>query len=203
MKWNIQWSRAFFLSLLAIIGFGILALLISEHRIARFDDSLIACIQGMESPSLTAVMKALSLIGFLFLVLKHRVELVLLVTAIAGSAILNSLLKAIFQRARPDLHRIVEANGYSFPSGHSMAAFSFYVIVSFLLWKHLPSSLARRILILISTLMVLGIGISRIYLGVHYPSDVLGGYLASGSWLAASIWTYQLYMDRRYRLRLT
>lgn len=82
-----------------------------------------------------------------------------------------------------------------------MAAFSLYGIVTFLLWKHVKSSFGRGILILISTIMIITIGVSRIYLGVHYPSDVLGGYLASGSWLAVSIWTYQYYLERRYQER--
>ncbi|MEH7018011.1 MULTISPECIES: phosphatase PAP2 family protein [Bacillus] len=136
---------------------------------------------------LPVVFLTLAIILFLYKVLHHRRELILFVWVVIGSALLNWILKMIFHRARPTIHRIVDANGFSFPSGHSMAAFSLYGIVTFLLWRHVKSSFGRVILILISATMILAIGVSRIYLGVHYPSDVLGGYLASGTWLAASI----------------
>ncbi|MFD3445614.1 phosphatase PAP2 family protein [Microbacteriaceae bacterium 4G12] len=82
-----------------------------------------------------------------------------------------------------------------------MVAFSLYGIVSFLLWRHVKSSVGRVIFILVSGIMILAVCVSRIYLGVHYPSDVLGGYLVSGYWLAVSIWAYQLYFERRYKSR--
>ncbi|MGG2092076.1 phosphatase PAP2 family protein [Bacillus sp. S13(2024)] len=215
MKLKLQLTRAFFISLLCASAFGFIALLISDKRIAGFDNTVISFIQGLESPTLTSIMKFFTFIGsglpivfitlaiilFLYKVLHHRRELILFVWVVIGSALLNWILKMIFHRARPTIHRIVEANGFSFPSGHSMAAFSLYGIVTFLLWRHVKSSFGRIILIFIGATMIIAIGASRIYLGVHYPSDVLGGYLASGSWLAASIWTYQLYEERRYRAK--
>ncbi|MBP1996310.1 phosphatase PAP2 family protein [Paenibacillus eucommiae] len=139
---------------------------------------------------------ALLMVIFLYKVLKHRKELILFVGVIAGSALLNVWLKILFHRARPDLHRIIDASGFSFPSGHSMAAFSMYGIFAFLLWRHLSTSFKRISLVLLSTVMIIAIGLSRIYLGVHYPSDVLGGYLVSGTWLTLSIWFYQHYSER-------
>ncbi|MBO9129466.1 phosphatase PAP2 family protein [Bacillus sp. 165] len=215
MKLKLQLTRAFLISLLCATAFGLIALLISDKKIIGFDNTIISFIQGLETPTLTSIMKFFTFIGaglpivflslaiilFLYKVLHHRRELILFVWVVIGSALLNRILKIIFHRARPTIHRIVEANGFSFPSGHSMAAFSLYGIVTFLLWKHVKSSAGRVIFILSSGIMILAIGISRIYLGVHYPSDVLGGYLASGSWLAVSIWTYQLYLERRYKAR--
>jgi len=81
-------------------------------------------------------------------------------------------------------------DGYSFPSGHAMAALSLYGIISFILWRHIPKESGRIMLICISTLLVIFIGISRIYLGVHYPSDIIGAYLISGSWLFFTIWGF-------------
>lgn len=80
-----------------------------------------------------------------------------------------------------------------------MAAFTLYGILIFLLWKHLPRRSARVLLITIGSAIILLIGGSRIYLGVHYPSDVIGGYLASGTWLAACIGYYQYRAKRQLR----
>jgi undecaprenyl-diphosphatase len=132
----------------------------------------------------------------LYVFLRHRRELLFLGCVIAGSAILNSLLKLMFQRARPTIHRIIEVSGYSFPSGHSMAAFSLYGGLAFLIWKHIPTVAGRVLMIIVSAMFILMIGMSRIYLGVHYPSDVVGGYFMSGCWLAICIWFYQRYLER-------
>lgn len=212
MNLKVQLTRAFFVSLFCAIGFGLIALLISDKKIAVFDNTITSFIQGLESPTLTSIMKFFTFIGagfpviflslivlfFLYKVLHHRRELILFLWVVIGSALLNETLKFIFHRARPTLHRIVNANGFSFPSGHSMAAFSLYGVLAFLLWRHIPSSFGRGILILLSTLMIMAIGTSRIYLGVHYPSDVLGGFLASCCWLAASFWFYQWYQEKEY-----
>jgi undecaprenyl-diphosphatase len=80
-----------------------------------------------------------------------------------------------------------------------MAAFSLYGIIAFLLWRHISTSFGRGILILLSSVMIITIGVSRIYLGVHYPSDVIGGFLASACWLAGSIWFYQQYQEKRIK----
>jgi undecaprenyl-diphosphatase len=146
---------------------------------------------------------AIVIILFLYKVLHHRFELILFAWVVLGSELLNLFLKMIFHRSRPILHRIIDANGFSFPSGHSMAAFAMYGILSFLLWRHIPSRLGRIILLIGSAFVIWMIGISRIYLGVHYPSDVLGGFLASGCWLAASIWFYQGFQEKRYEKKRT
>ena len=78
-----------------------------------------------------------------------------------------------------------------------MNAFAVYGIITFLLWRHIPSRLGRTILILISSGFIFMIGTSRIYLGVHYPSDIIGGYFASGFWLSSAIWFFQKYKEKR------
>jgi undecaprenyl-diphosphatase len=207
-----QLTSAFMLSLLFAIGFGLIMLLISNKKIVSFDDIVSGYIQNSNSSVLTSIMKFFTFIGsgsvvafiviiamiMFYVILKHRSELVLLLAVVIGSALLNYVLKIIFHRARPTIHRLIEETGYSFPSGHSMAAFTLYGILSFLLWKHISSYQGRSLLIIVSILMITMIGISRIYLGVHYPSDVLGGFLASGIWLILSIWTFQKYQDRKF-----
>lgn len=186
-------------------GFATTALFVHYHIIDELDSVIIAAVQGMESPALTAFMKLLSWMGtgmpivmlilgimlFLYKVLGHRKELFLFAGAAVGSGLLNLTLKHGFRRPRPELYRLADAAGFSFPSGHSMAAFSLYGILAFLLWKHVTKHRGRILLISTSAFFILGIGLSRIYLGVHYPSDVIGGYWASGCWLAAAVWIHQ------------
>ncbi|GAF06649.1 type 2 phosphatidic acid phosphatase family protein [Paenibacillus pini JCM 16418] len=199
LKWRL--TKAFGISLIFIVLFGIVALGIGLNKIAWFDQFFIHVVQGMENEKLTSVMKWFTSVGssgvvipltiivmvLLFVLLKHRRELILLIWVLAGSEILNVILKMIFHRTRPDTHRLIDISGFSFPSGHSMGAFSLYGVLAYLLWRHIPSAVMRVVWVIFCALMILMIGVSRIYLGVHYPSDVLGGYLISAFWLTLSI----------------
>lgn len=208
-----QLSIPFIIGLISLFAFSFMAFFVSANKVVQFDSTIITFVQGFENSALTVVMKIFTFIGdtksvivlsilviiFLYVVLKHRVELILFIAAIIGSAVLNQLLKYSFQRARPELHRLIEIDSYSFPSGHAMNAFTVYTIISFLLWRHIPSRTGRILLIIISALMIFTIGISRIYLGVHYPSDIIAGYFASGCWLGMAIWFFQKYQENRSR----
>lgn len=216
MNSKIKITIFLFLSILSVLCFTVVAFLIKGQRIARFDNSVISSIQGMERPWLTSVMKLFTFIGstpvvivisisclFLFFkFLHHRIELILFVVLVAGTACLNQLLKIIFHRDRPSLHRLIQETGYSFPSGHSMEAFALYAALAFLLWRHVPTKRGRTTVILISIIMILLIGMSRIYLGVHYPSDVVGAYFASGFWFTFSVWLFQWYMENRFKPKI-
>ncbi|KMY51368.1 phosphatase PAP2 family protein [Peribacillus loiseleuriae] len=211
MKLKGHLLSAFLVSLISLIGFSFMAVLISGQHIVQFDQSVISFIQGFESSALTSIMKLFTFIGsftvmliiflmsllVLYKVFKYRTELILFVVVIIGTSVLNQVLKAIFHRARPDFHRLIEVSGYSFPSGHAMNAFAVYGILTFLLWRHLPTRLGRTVLMIISSLFIIMIGTSRIYLGVHYPSDIIGGYFASGFWLAIVIWFFQRYKEKQ------
>jgi undecaprenyl-diphosphatase len=213
MNLKFQLSIAFILSVVSLIGFGFMAFLVSGQEIVQFDRTVISFIQGMESPMLTAIMKFFTFIGstlsivvlallvlfFLYKVFKHRSELVLFIAVLLGSNILFLSLKLFFHRARPDFHRLIEVGGYSFPSGHATNAFTLYGLLTFLLWRHIPARWGRTVLILLSITMIIAIGMSRIYLGVHYPTDVISGYLAGGFWLTIAIWFYQRYQEKRQK----
>lgn len=206
-----QRSIPIIISVIFLFAFSFMAFFVRANHIVHFDSMIISFVQGLESSVLTNVMKFFTFIGdtkavivlsilviiFLYLVLKHRVELLLFIAAIIGSALLNQLLKYSFQRARPELHRLIEVDNYSFPSGHAMNAFTVYTIISFLLWRHIPTRIGRTALIIISAFMIFAIGISRIYLGVHYPSDIIAGFFASGCWLGVAIWFFQGFQERR------
>lgn len=208
IKINLQLFISFFGSL---FGFILLSYLVHAEHLAVFDQEIIYIVQGLETEWLTVVMEFFTYIGatrfililtivaflFLFYVLKHRIEIFVLLSVVFCTPILNRLLKLYFHRARPDFNRLIEIGGYSFPSGHAMNAFSFYSILAFLLWRHVPTRVGRIAVIIASSVMILGIGISRVYLGVHYPSDILGGFLASGLWITAVIWFFQRCMEKR------
>ena len=101
--------------------------------------------------------------------------------------ILNQLLKRLLQRPRPTEFRIIEENGYSFPSGHSMVSMAFYGYLIYLIYRFVKNKYLKWISIVLLSLLICLIGISRIYLGVHYTSDVLGGFLISISYLVIYI----------------
>ena len=101
---------------------------------------------------------------------------------LAGSTVLNQLLKFAIQRPRPDVSlRLVEIGGFSFPSGHSMAFFGLFI---WLTWRYVRDRRARVGSTAFLCVMIAAVGFSRVYLGVHYASDVLGGFCASLIWLA-------------------
>ena len=103
--------------------------------------------------------------------------------------VLNQLLKRILQRPRPTEFRIIEETGYSFPSGHSMVSMAFYGYLIYLIYKYVENKYVKWTSIVLLSILICTIGVSRIYLGVHYTSDVLGGFLVSISYLILFIST--------------
>ena len=95
------------------------------------------------------------------------------------TTLLNQLLKYIIQRPRPDGYRLIAESGYSFPSGHSMVSMAFYGLIIYLIWKMVKNKKIKYISCGILGLLIPMIGFSRIYLGVHYASDVIGGFAIS------------------------
>lgn len=103
--------------------------------------------------------------------------------------VLNQILKRILQRPRPTEFRIIEESGYSFPSGHSMVSMAFYGYLIYLSYKYIKNKYIKWGLNFILGLLIVSIGISRIYLGAHYTSDVIGGFLISISYLIIYVMT--------------
>ena len=119
----------------------------------------------------------------LFVLIKNKKIGISILSNLVIITILNQLLKKILQRPRPTEFRIVEETGYSFPSGHSMVSMAFYGYLIYLIYKHVKNKYVKWCSIVLLSILICSIGISRIYLGVHYTSDVLGGFLVSISYL--------------------
>lgn len=129
---------------------------------------------------------AIYLIGIaiiLFVVIKNKKIGIAIVSNLGVVTILNQLLKRILQRPRPEKFRIINESGYSFPSGHSMVSMAFYGFLIYLIYKNVKNKYLKWILITVLGILIISIGISRIYLGVHYTSDVLAGFLIAISYL--------------------
>ena len=106
--------------------------------------------------------------------------------AVTGGALLGTLLKAIYARARPDLvAHLVGTDSASFPSGHAMNSAVVYLTLAVLLARAETSVAVRRFLVSAAIGLTLVIGCSRLYLGVHWPTDVLAGWIVGGLWAAA------------------
>lgn len=173
-----------------------------EQELGTFDTVIGDFVRSFTTPGLTKVQIGISNLGSalveisLFLVacgilifyLHHYWEAVVLTANLTGAWVLNNALKFIFQRTRPDIQHLVEAGGYSFPSGHAMISAAFYGMLGYLFWLNLRER-GRRVWYIpfIAGLVILSIGVSRIYLGVHFPSDVVAGFAAGGAWLIACI----------------
>lgn len=125
----------------------------------------------------------ISLTTILFFVIKDKKIGISIITNLGIVTILNQIIKFIMQRPRPTEFRIIEETGYSFPSGHSMVSLAFYGYLVYLIYKYINNKHLKRTLIIILSILICVIGVSRIYLGVHYTSDVLGGFLISLAYL--------------------
>lgn len=186
-------------AVLALLIFAWLGNEVIEGDSQHFDQVIRVWVHGFASPGMTRVMNAISLLGYnvliaelvialaLFAWLRWRRAAVWLAIAMTGSLVLDLTLKYIYHRTRPTAYFGTAPHSYSFPSGHAMSSFCFYGVMAGLLSAR-TKPLAWKILIWVAAaLLVIAIGLSRIYLGVHYPSDVLAGYLAAAVWVGTVI----------------
>ncbi|HEX6709061.1 MAG TPA: phosphatase PAP2 family protein [Rubrobacter sp.] len=143
------------------------------------------------------VLPLLAVVVFLFYRRGWRLSAVLLSVSTAGSVLLTTILKAVFERARPELFDSgYHASFYSFPSGHATVAVGFYGMLTLILAYRLRG-IARWAVAVSGVVVVLLIGFSRLYLGVHYPTDVLAGYLSALLWLVCVGAVYALWLSVR------
>lgn len=109
---------------------------------------------------------------------------------LVGCTVINQTIKHIVRRPRPNVLRLVEESGYSFPSGHSMISVAFYGLVIYFVYKNINNKYLKWALISLLSLLILTIGFSRIYVGVHYFTDVVGGFFLALAYLIVYIYIY-------------
>ena len=188
-KKNLKWIIIFF----CIIYFIEITGDVYQKDIMRKDIYGYKIISNFISDSITPIAKIITEFGsvvilisiatILFIVIRNKKIgfCIFLNLAIIGA--LNQILKNIVQRPRPTEYGLINQSGYSFPSGHSMASVAFYGFLIYLIFKKVKNKKVRNTVIFCLALLIFLIGISRIYLGVHYTSDVLAGFLISVSYL--------------------
>jgi membrane-associated phospholipid phosphatase len=172
-----------------------------EPNVKAVDNSGLATAYALHSPVASVAMQILTTagsvvvltivvaIGVIALALRKQWYAALgLALALGGAGLLNSFLKLWFHRSRPDVSwALASERSFSFPSGHAMLSLATYGMITYLLWRRFPRPLFRVISVALAILLILGIGVSRVYLGVHYPSDIIAGFLAGAIWLTAVI----------------
>ncbi|NJM41275.1 MAG: phosphatase PAP2 family protein [Anaerolineae bacterium] len=190
---RLQLVLLFFGVLVPLYVFGELADEVVEKEVFAFDNPILLWLRGLSTPTLDTLMLAFSALGylfgvvpldigvFLFLLWRRRWgDVVFWVLAIGGAALLNVLAKAAFGRLRPDLWlSIAPETTFSFPSGHAMGSMALVAALAVLLWP----TRWRWVSVIFGGLFVFLVGVSRSYLGVHYPSDILAGWAASLAWV--------------------
>lgn len=167
--------------------FILLSIFVVTDKINYIDTLVHSYILNIRNNTLTKVLTIitnfagasflLALSVILLIVMKNKKNSLYIMFNLVFSFFINEIAKAIFERSRPIGINLVDETGLSFPSGHSMVGLSFYGFIVYLLCKNQKNKTIKNILILSLILFTLLIGFSRIYLGVHYLSDVIGGFL--------------------------
>jgi undecaprenyl-diphosphatase len=197
-------NRKMWFVAIPIVLFAMLAVCVQIEYVAGLEGWAYAETVENMSPVLTLMMKGVTHMGdsatlivfclILFIAPKTRRTAALPVsTAVILSAVLNVALKHLFARSRPDILRLISETGYSFPSGHAMITAAFYTMLILLLWRYIRNTHLKIILSSICAALTLLVGYSRVYLGVHYAGDILGGWLFG---FALSVLVYFLWERR-------
>lgn len=211
-------TLSFLLAAGAIFLFAQLADEVLEGDTQAFDEAVLQWFQTHRTPGLNRVALEVTALGsgsviimvvllasvFLWLT-KHKWSVYVLLLVVLGGKLLNNLLKGGFGRERPSIvESITDVSSQSFPSGHAMSSIVAYGSIAYLIGRLEPSKRLRYTIWTVAILLVLAIGATRMYLGVHYPSDIIGGYVAGAAWIfvvAASIKAVRYFADRRPETR--
>jgi undecaprenyl-diphosphatase len=202
-------------SVLALLLFMWLGLQIGSGALTAFDLAGRTGLRSLEGPTLSSIMWGASVYGApgrlsplvlvaaaVFLVRGWRRGALLVVVTIAGAWLLDTGLKFFFSRARPEpfFDYYPAPSSYSFPSGHALFAVCFFGGLAVLLTHRLNGRVAQVAVWLVAAVIILLIGSSRVYLGVHYPTDVVGGYAVGLAWVTAVAFGDRLAEHHRRRV---
>jgi len=186
----------------ALIAFISIAQMIFEDNKVDFDQHAFGFLARFVSDINTNVMQLftflgthtflvpanLTLVAYFLFIKKHKWYSIKIPVVALSSLVLMFTLKYIFRRNRPLTPLLEEARGYSFPSGHALISFTFYGLLIYLVWENIKITWFKWLLTIGLALLIFVIGVSRVYLRVHYASDVLAGFCVGCMWLLLSVW---------------
>lgn len=209
------------ISIASLLGSLFIFLKLADHILNKkfifFDNTIIYFIYAFRDQTNTAIITGITFLGneyflgtaiiitILLLARKHKKDAFIFAFIFFFGIALNLLLKDMFHRPRPLYAPLAHETSYSFPSGHAMNSLVFYMSLAYFIFHHTKNKKMGIILACIFGILVFCIGISRVYLGVHYPSDVVAGYAAGLTWLclvflAEKVNTF-LHLFRSYKLK--
>ncbi|WP_174728776.1 phosphatase PAP2 family protein [Mesobacillus harenae] len=172
-----------------------------EQELKTFDDAVIGFFRAIESSTLNQAMIFITELGSvwflatlsiitiltLWIKVKDKWGILFFIIGIGGGGLLTRLLKYYYGRGRPSINPEIDAIGYSFPSGHSLGSLIFYGFITYFIIRSELKKSIKWVAACLAGLLVVLIGMSRIYLGAHFPSDVIAGHLAGAIWMILSI----------------
>ncbi|MES2701264.1 MAG: phosphatase PAP2 family protein [Bacteroidota bacterium] len=204
-----RYITAIVLFFASIFVFGYLAHEVVKNSEYSFDTKIFAFFSSRTTPALVTIMKGLSFLGshrflipahstiLLILLLEKRWQDAIVTTLMAaGGLCMMLVLKNYFHRDRPELKLTEVVKSFSFPSGHTLSSFVFAAVLIFLLWENKWPKRRKAIVFCLLVLLSFSIGISRIVLRVHYPSDVLAGFCAGISLVIFALWINGVLISR-------
>ncbi len=179
---------------------------LKTEKLATYDTAITDYVISYRSPQLTSYFKFMTNVGdtygylivltvFLLvslIVFKRWKYIVQATLILALATISNMMLKRFIDRARPGIEHLVSVETLSYPSGHAMSAMAFYGFLIFLVTKFNIQKMIKYVLIIVLITIIISIGISRIYLGVHFPSDIAGGFIAGFIWVVFCVLLFDL-----------
>ena len=181
-------KKKYILISLLLICFIIVTILVLTNNTNSFDDTIYNILISLRSNFYDFFFKTITkfantitiicLVIILLLTIKEKYRYIIGISTIT-SVLMNQGLKHIFRRARPDHLRLIKQGGYSYPSGHAMISIVVYGFLIYFVYHKVKNKSLKILLIILLTTLIILIGLSRIYLGVHYPSDIIGGYVLS------------------------
>ena len=188
--------------ILCLWGLFIVADMIFEDKNFSFDERVFTLIKPWESPLHTSIMQVITfigsqnfllpanllLIGFYLFFRKNRSTAYKIATISISSVVVMFLMKFFLQRERPLVPLIAKVHGYSFPSGHTFTSVTFYGIIAYIIYKNVKHSFLKWLLIILCIILILLVGYSRVYLRLHYASDVIAAFCLGLIWLVLAKW---------------
>jgi len=185
---------------LSSIGSVIAGVLIFMPYIALLDKKIFDFVLNFRSENFNKIFEVVTFLGnwqlilpftiliaAFFLFLKKRTWFILILTSVAGSELISALIKNLVRRPRPEGAELIEADGFSFPSGHSVIAVAFFGTLAYIIWQSTRNHYLKKTTVYFLLLLIILIGFSRIILAVHWASDVAAGFILGLSWLGIAI----------------